>query len=46
MKGGDYKPEQIAGCQEVWANGGEVRVLNFEDGLSTTKIINQIKSQD
>jgi D-beta-D-heptose 7-phosphate kinase/D-beta-D-heptose 1-phosphate adenosyltransferase len=46
VKGGDYKPEQIAGCQEVWANGGEVRVLNFEDGLSTTKIINQIKAQD
>lgn len=46
VKGGDYKPEQIAGCDEVWANGGEVRVLNFEDGLSTTKIINQIKAQD
>lgn len=46
VKGGDYKPEQIAGSVEVWANGGEVRVLNFEDGLSTTKIINQIKAQD
>jgi D-beta-D-heptose 7-phosphate kinase/D-beta-D-heptose 1-phosphate adenosyltransferase len=46
VKGGDYKPEQIAGSKEVWANGGEVRVLNFEDGLSTTGIINQIKSQD
>ena len=46
VKGGDYKPEQIAGSEEVWANGGEVRVLNFEDGLSTTKIINQIKSQE
>lgn len=43
VKGGDYKPEDIAGSKEVWANGGDVRVLNFEDGLSTTNIINQIK---
>ncbi|MGS3570939.1 bifunctional D-glycero-beta-D-manno-heptose-7-phosphate kinase/D-glycero-beta-D-manno-heptose 1-phosphate adenylyltransferase HldE [Klebsiella pneumoniae] len=34
VKGGDYKPEQIAGSEEVWANGGEVLVLNFEDGCS------------
>ncbi len=39
VKGGDYKPEQIAGSEEVWANGGEVLVLNFEDGCSTTNII-------
>jgi bifunctional ADP-heptose synthase (sugar kinase/adenylyltransferase) len=26
VKGGDYKPEQIAGSEEVWANGGEVLV--------------------
>lgn len=45
VKGGDYQPHEIAGCDEVWANGGEVKVLNFEDGLSTTKIINQIKLQ-
>ncbi len=38
VKGGDYKPEQIAGSEEVWANGGEVLVLNFEDGCSTTNI--------
>lgn len=43
VKGGDYKPEDIAGSKEVWANGGEVRVLNFEDGISTTNIINNIK---
>ena len=44
VKGGDYKPEQIAGSEEVWANGGEVRVLNFEDGISTTNIIKRIRS--
>lgn len=44
VKGGDYKPQDIAGSEEVWANGGDVRVLNFEDGCSTTNIINAIKS--
>ncbi|SUX69531.1 bifunctional heptose 7-phosphate kinase/heptose 1-phosphate adenyltransferase [Citrobacter freundii] len=43
VKGGDYKPEDIAGSKEVWANGGEVRVLNFEDGCSTTNIIKKIQ---
>ncbi|MCX0499150.1 bifunctional D-glycero-beta-D-manno-heptose-7-phosphate kinase/D-glycero-beta-D-manno-heptose 1-phosphate adenylyltransferase HldE [Erwinia billingiae] len=46
VKGGDYKPEDIAGSEEVWANGGEVRVLNFEDGISTSNIIKAIKSKD
>lgn len=43
VKGGDYKPEDIAGGKEVIAAGGEVRVLNFEDGCSTTEIIEAIK---
>ncbi|MHC6528314.1 bifunctional D-glycero-beta-D-manno-heptose-7-phosphate kinase/D-glycero-beta-D-manno-heptose 1-phosphate adenylyltransferase HldE [Vibrio proteolyticus] len=43
VKGGDYKPEEIAGGKEVIASGGEVRVLNFEDGCSTTEIIDAIK---
>jgi D-beta-D-heptose 7-phosphate kinase/D-beta-D-heptose 1-phosphate adenosyltransferase len=43
VKGGDYKIEGIAGGAEVIASGGEVQVLNFEDGCSTTNIINSIK---
>ncbi|RLR17297.1 bifunctional D-glycero-beta-D-manno-heptose-7-phosphate kinase/D-glycero-beta-D-manno-heptose 1-phosphate adenylyltransferase HldE [Sodalis-like symbiont of Bactericera trigonica] len=43
VKGGDYQPHQIAGSKEVWDNGGDVLVLNFEDGCSTTQIINAIK---
>ncbi|EHM45521.1 MULTISPECIES: bifunctional D-glycero-beta-D-manno-heptose-7-phosphate kinase/D-glycero-beta-D-manno-heptose 1-phosphate adenylyltransferase HldE [Hafnia] len=43
VKGGDYKPEDIAGGKEVIAAGGEVRVLNFEDGCSTTNIIKTIR---
>ncbi|MGL5336693.1 MAG: bifunctional heptose 7-phosphate kinase/heptose 1-phosphate adenyltransferase, partial [Enterovibrio sp.] len=44
VKGGDYKVEQIAGGKAVIAAGGEVRVLNFEDGCSTTQLINSIRS--
>ena len=43
VKGGDYKIEDIAGGKEVIANGGQVQVLNFEDGCSTTKIIEAIR---
>lgn len=46
VKGGDYKPEEIAGGKEVIANGGEVKVLNFEDGCSTSEIINVIRQQN
>ncbi|MEQ5221449.1 bifunctional D-glycero-beta-D-manno-heptose-7-phosphate kinase/D-glycero-beta-D-manno-heptose 1-phosphate adenylyltransferase HldE [Providencia alcalifaciens] len=42
VKGGDYQPDEIAGSQEVWAAGGQVMVLNFEDGISTTNIIKNI----
>ncbi|MCO6552961.1 MAG: bifunctional D-glycero-beta-D-manno-heptose-7-phosphate kinase/D-glycero-beta-D-manno-heptose 1-phosphate adenylyltransferase HldE [Gilliamella sp.] len=45
VKGGDYKPENIAGGKEVIAAGGTVKVLNFEDGCSTTNIINAIKTR-
>ncbi len=44
VKGGDYKIEDIAGGKEVIENGGQVQVLNFEDGCSTTNIINSIKA--
>lgn len=43
VKGGDYKVEEIAGGKQVIANGGVVKVLNFEDGVSTTRIIENIK---
>jgi len=43
VKGGDYQPEEIAGGKEVIANGGKVLVLNFENGCSTTGIIEAIR---
>ncbi|KES16684.1 ADP-heptose synthase, bifunctional sugar kinase/adenylyltransferase [Gilliamella apis SCGC AB-598-P17] len=45
VKGGDYKSEDIAGGKEVIEAGGVVKVLNFEDGCSTTNIIDKIKQQ-
>ena len=42
VKGGDYKPEDIAGGQCVIDNGGEVKVLDYIDGHSTTDIIQNI----
>jgi D-beta-D-heptose 7-phosphate kinase/D-beta-D-heptose 1-phosphate adenosyltransferase len=39
VKGGDYKPEQIAGYEAVKAAGGEVVVLDFHDGYSTTAML-------
>lgn len=39
VKGGDYKPEQIAGFDAVTANGGRVMVLDFHQGYSTTSML-------
>ncbi|AOE50592.1 bifunctional D-glycero-beta-D-manno-heptose-7-phosphate kinase/D-glycero-beta-D-manno-heptose 1-phosphate adenylyltransferase HldE [Kangiella sediminilitoris] len=44
VKGGDYKVEEIAGADSVIANGGNVVILDFVDGVSTTNIINKAKS--
>lgn len=45
IKGGDYKPEDIAGGQCVIDKGGEVKVLEFVEGCSTTKIIDALKNE-
>ena len=42
VKGGDYTIDEIAGGAEVLANGGEVKIMHFEEGVSTTAIIKQI----
>jgi D-beta-D-heptose 7-phosphate kinase/D-beta-D-heptose 1-phosphate adenosyltransferase len=43
VKGGDYKPEQIAGYDAVTRNGGQVVVLDFHAGYSTTRLIDRMK---
>ena len=42
VKGGDYKPDDIAGAKDVLQNGGEVRVLAFRDGHSSSRIIEKL----
>lgn len=42
VKGGDYKPDDIAGAKDVLQNGGEVRVLAFRDGHSSSRIIDKL----
>ena len=41
-KGGDYIAENIVGYNIVTENGGEVVVINYVDGKSTTSIINKL----
>ncbi len=43
VKGGDYKPEDIAGAKEVLANGGEVKIVPIKEGFSTTGIMERMK---
>lgn len=43
VKGGDYTVDTIVGAQQVLASGGEVKVLQFVDGCSTSNIISKIK---
>ena len=42
VKGGDYHPNEIVGSEEVIANGGEVKVLPFVDGLSSSNILKKM----
>ena len=43
VKGGDYSPEQIAGGDCIIKAGGEVKILQFVDGQSTTAMINKAR---
>ncbi len=42
VKGGDYKPEQVAGGECVIKHGGEVNIIEFIEGHSTSDIIKNI----
>ena len=43
VKGGDYGVDQVVGAEIVQAYGGEVKVLDFVDDVSTTRIVDQIR---
>lgn len=44
VKGGDYRADEIVGADVVRASGGEVVVMPFLDGHSSTGLINRIKT--
>lgn len=46
VKGGDYEVDKIAGSRAVLANGGNVRILSFVDGHSTTGMLKKILSEE
>jgi len=45
VKGGDYTPDDIVGAREVRENGGEVVVIPFLHGHSSTDMIARIRQQ-
>ena len=46
VKGGDYTIDKIVGAELVQNNGGQVAVIEFVEGCSTTRIIDKIRGQD
>jgi len=43
VKGGDYRADDVAGGKAVITNGGEVRILSFREGRSTSALIDAIR---
>jgi D-beta-D-heptose 7-phosphate kinase/D-beta-D-heptose 1-phosphate adenosyltransferase len=46
VKGGDYSSGQVAGGDCVIKAGGEVKILQFVDGQSTTAMINKARATE
>lgn len=42
IKGGDYTADQVIGADTVLARGGDVVIIPFEEGFSTTAIIQRM----
>ena len=45
VKGGDYTVENVVGSSEVIHSGGQVKLLQFHNGYSSTNYIDKIKKQ-
>ena len=45
VKGGTYTTEEVVGREIVQAYGGDVRVTNVVDGISTTQIVRSLNEQ-
>jgi D-glycero-beta-D-manno-heptose 1-phosphate adenylyltransferase len=46
VKGGDWAVDNIVGAEVVRATGGQVLTIPFEDGFSTTAIIERIRQEE
>lgn len=44
VKGGDYSIDTVVGAEEVIGWGGQVRIMPFTAGQSTTSIVNRLKA--
>lgn len=44
VKGGDYTKSQVVGAAAVEESGGEVHIIDFVDGYSTTNLIKRIRT--
>lgn len=42
VKGGDWKPDEVVGKREVEGAGGDVRIIPYLEGCSSSEIINRI----
>lgn len=45
IKGGDYDEDEIVGRDTILANGGEIIIIPFVEGASTSNIISRILSR-
>jgi D-beta-D-heptose 7-phosphate kinase/D-beta-D-heptose 1-phosphate adenosyltransferase len=43
VKGGDYTIDKIVGANFVQQNGGQVHIIPFVEGYSTTGLISRIR---
>jgi rfaE bifunctional protein nucleotidyltransferase chain/domain len=43
VKGGDYTHGEIVGASDVEANGGEIVIISFTEGYSTTSFLKKIQ---
>jgi len=43
VKGGDYRPEEVAGREEVLARGGRVVIIPYVAGYSTTALLARLR---
>ncbi len=46
VKGGDYTPDQVVGADLVRQWGGDVRIVSYLEGYSTTALLQKIRSKN